>query len=102
MTENETLQQMTRDEAINKLITPGGKQLGIYHVKNTSLYKATFQSGGEVPKELSGMYTDTNRAYEAAKKYVSRRWDEDSRKVEGRGPGRPKKEDNEKSESASK
>lgn len=91
MTE-ETLEQLTKDQAINDLVTPHGKQIGIYHVKNTALYKAAFESGGELPKELNGMFTDTTKAREAARKYVQRKWDEET--AEKRGPGRPKKAEN--------
>lgn len=105
----DALQQMTQDQAIKELITPNGKQVGIYHVKNTALYKTAFQSGGELPPELNGMFTDTHRAYEAARKYVERRWKEESerqaraetkREAEPepaqakKGPGRPKKAEN--------
>lgn len=87
----EALNQVTRDQAIKDLITPNGKQLGIYHVKNTALYKVAFQSGGELPKGLDGMYTDTSRAYDAAVKYLKKKWDE--AEAPSRGPGRPKKEE---------
>ena len=92
MTES-ALNQVTRDQAIKDLITPNGKQLGIYHVKNTALYKVAFQSGGELPKELEGMWTDTSRAHDAAQKYLKKRWDEAEKP--SKGPGRPKKEESE-------
>lgn len=99
MTE-ETLNQMTREQAINDLVTPNGKRVGIYHVRNTSLYKPAFESGGELPPELNSMYTDAPRATKAAREYVKRKWDEAAKKS---NPGRPKKDtgDNDNGENAS-
>lgn len=80
MTE-ETLNQVTRDQAVKELITPNGAQLGIYHVKNTSLYKLAFTKGGELPDDLKNhMFTDTGRAYDHGYRYIKARWDEEKGK----------------------
>lgn len=76
MTRQATIDQMTIDNAIRDLRTPGGKKLNVYHVPNTSLYRVAFNSGGERPNELDGMFTDTNRALEATHKYLRRAWEE--------------------------
>lgn len=97
----EALNQMTQEQAVKDLVTPNGKKIGIYHVKNSSLYKAAFESGGELPPELNQMFTDTERAYKKAQSYVERRWKEAGQKEERdayyeenpekKRPGRPKK-----------
>lgn len=51
--------------------TPNGKELKIYHVKNTALYKVAFTSGGELPEELSGMYTSPKFAQDAIEAYLA-------------------------------
>jgi len=53
--------------------TENGKELKIYHVKNTALYKVAFTSGGELPEELSGMYTSPMFAEADIKAYLARR-----------------------------
>lgn len=97
----EALNQMTQEQAVKDLVTPNGKKIGIYHVKNSSLYKAAFESGGELPPELDQMFTDTDRAYKKAQSYVEKRWKQAGEKEdrdayyeenpEKKRPGRPKK-----------
>jgi len=53
--------------------TEKGKDLGIYQVLNTSLYKIAFKQGGELPKELTGMYTSPRLAQETIDKYLNNR-----------------------------
>jgi hypothetical protein len=92
MTEaNETLDKLTRDDAINQLITPNGKKIKIFHVKNSALYSVGFTSGGELPSELDQKWTAPYLAEKAARAYVQKRWDENDKP--SKGPGRPKKSD---------
>ena len=62
-----------RDFSVNKYETDAGKELGIYKVANTSLYKVAFKSGGEVPKELDGMWTAPTMAAQAIERYLAKR-----------------------------
>lgn len=67
---------IARDQAIKELMTPAGKRLKVVHVSGTSLYQVSFTDGGELPKELNQRFTDTERAIEKARQYLTRRWDE--------------------------
>lgn len=71
---SEVAQILERESAMEKLMTPGGKQLQIHHVKNTSLYSVSFTSGGELPKELRGRFTSGSKAIAAAKAYLNTVW----------------------------
>lgn len=51
--------------------TEAGKELGIYRVANTALYKIAFTSGGELPKALEGMYTSPSKAMTAIEGYLA-------------------------------
>lgn len=51
---------------------PSGKKLGIYKIANTALYKIAFTSGGELPKELQGAFTDAYQAQRAIGAYLTR------------------------------
>ncbi len=50
--------------------TPNGKELKIYQVANTSLFKVAFTDGGALPEDLSGMWTNAKLAQEAISKYL--------------------------------
>lgn len=52
-------------------MTPNGKEIKIYQVKNTALYKPAFSSGGELPKELDQMFTSPQKAGEQIQKYLN-------------------------------
>lgn len=59
-----------RDFATKPYKTEAGKELGIYKVANTSLYRVAFKSGGELPEKLSGMYTAPTMAAQAIESYL--------------------------------
>lgn len=61
-----------RNFATQELKTDGGKVLAVYKVQGTSLYNIGFTSGGQVPKELLGSWTDPVMAQNAIKVYLSR------------------------------
>lgn len=60
-------------EERNFNILPSGKQIAIFKVANTALYRVAFTDGGEVPEELSGMWTDPYKAQLAIKAYITKR-----------------------------
>lgn len=65
-------EETNRNYAIEELSTNGGKTLGVYKVANTSLYRVSFTSGGQVPESLLGMWTDPVMAQKAIKGYLSK------------------------------
>jgi len=50
--------------------TKNGKSIKIYNVKGTGLFCIAFASGGELPKELSGMYTSPSKAKAKIERYI--------------------------------
>lgn len=50
--------------------TEGGKEFGIWKVANSALYRIGFKGGGEVPKDLKGMWTDPYQAQRAIESYL--------------------------------
>lgn len=66
----------TRHAAMERNLTPGGKELGIYQVKGTSLYGIHFKGGGELPEELESRFTAPHLAKDAIKGYLTSRWNE--------------------------
>lgn len=40
----------------------GNKNVKVVHITGTSLYALAFTSGGELPKELAGMWTSPEKA----------------------------------------
>lgn len=71
---------MNTDRNFNTL--PSGKKLGIYKVANTALYTIAFTSGGELPAELSGAYTDAYQAQRAIERYLNRKEMEEAEKAQ--------------------
>jgi hypothetical protein len=54
------------------LVTPNGKEIAVVNQPGTGHYKIQFTSGGELPEELSGLYTTTNSANIAIVSYIER------------------------------
>jgi hypothetical protein len=52
--------------------TDNDKAIKIYRIKNTGLYCAKFSQGGQLPPELTGMYTSPALVKEAIAKYLDR------------------------------
>ena len=46
------------------------KELKIYQIANTALYKVAFTTGGELPEELSGKWTNPKLAQESIDTYL--------------------------------
>jgi len=59
-----------RNFATQELKTDAGKILAVYKIGGTSLYNIGFTSGGQVPKELLGAWTDPVMAHRAIKVYL--------------------------------
>jgi len=51
--------------------TPNGKELSVLNQKGTSHYKIQFNSGGELPEHLSGLYTSVSTANIAINQYIN-------------------------------
>ena len=52
--------------------TQNGKEINIVRDKQTPHLKIQFASGGQLPEELSGIYTSESFAEEAVQGYISR------------------------------
>lgn len=72
---------MERDFAVRGNLTPNGKKLQIMKVPNTALYRVAFSEGGELPKELQGMWTAPYTAQRSIETYLDRRWNEHESKA---------------------
>lgn len=63
-----------------ELETKGGKKFGIFKVANSSLYRIAFTSGGQVPEDLNGMWTDPYKAQRAIQAYLMKLDNEEKEK----------------------
>ena len=61
---------MARPASASKPIV---KDLDIIKIQNTALFGLKFRGGGELPKVLSGMYTNPTLAQKAIDKYLQSR-----------------------------
>ena len=57
-------------ENVTMFKTPNGKNIKVVQINNTALYGAAFHEGGQLPKELSGMWTSVDRVVKEIKKYI--------------------------------
>ncbi len=55
------------------MITPNGKEIEFITAPNTSLIQCRFKGGGELPQELSGLFTDRTQAEKAVVIYLTRK-----------------------------
>jgi hypothetical protein len=53
-----------------KFETPNGKEIEIYRCPTSAQYRVKFTSGGELPVELSGLYTDSIIAQTDVLRYI--------------------------------
>ena len=53
--------------------TPNGKEIGIVHRLNKSYWEVQFNSGGQLPPELSGGFTSPKQAQLAINQYLARK-----------------------------
>lgn len=72
--------------------TSGGKNILVEYDKKATLYRIKFSPGGELPKDLSGMWTSKSKAQGAINLYLAKMEREDKkRQEEVKVPrGRPK------------
>ncbi len=59
--------------------TPNGKEIKLYNVENTGLYKIAFATGGELPKELQGKFTSPSQAAKFIEAFISKKQNTPSR-----------------------
>ena len=52
--------------------TPNGKEIQIFRDKASAQYKIQFSSGGELPEELTGIFTNELFAETAINKYLEK------------------------------
>jgi hypothetical protein len=52
--------------------TPNGKEIEIFRDKQSAQYKIQFTSGGELPEELTGIFTNELFAETAINKYLEK------------------------------
>lgn len=53
-----------------KFETPNGKEIEIYRCPVSAQYRIKFTSGGELPEQLSGLYTDSIIAQTDVLRYI--------------------------------
>jgi len=83
--------QLERNHAVKNYETPAGKEIGIFKVANTSLYRIGFLQGGEVPLALSGMFTAPSKAVQAIESYLAKRERDENRNTKQVVKGTPTK-----------
>lgn len=66
------MQEPKRNFTTEEFKTPAGKQLAVFKVNNTSLYDIGFTSGGQVPEDLLGNWTDPVMAQKAIKVHLTK------------------------------
>lgn len=57
---------------MNKYVTPNGKEISTTICPRTAHVKIQFTSGGELPEELSGLFTSVRMANVAIEAYIKR------------------------------
>lgn len=67
------MQEQERNFTTEELKTDAGKELAVYKIANSSLYKVAFTSGGQLPTELDGMWTNPVMAQKSIKAYLAKR-----------------------------
>lgn len=59
----------------NTNTTPKGKEIKIYKVANSALYKVAFTDGGELPDSLKGRWTNPKLAQDSIDTYLNEQAD---------------------------
>jgi hypothetical protein len=57
---------------MSKYNTPNGKEIEVYRCPQSAQWKIKFTSGGELPEELSGIFTNGTFAETAINKYLEK------------------------------
>ena len=53
--------------------TDQGKEIKIFHVTNSGMYKIAFANGGELPEEFKGKFTSKKEAEKTITRYLNRK-----------------------------
>jgi hypothetical protein len=63
--------------------TPNGKQISTFIEPGTAMIRIKFNTGGELPVELSGMFTSLRVAHQTIEGYIQQVTDTPKRTVRG-------------------
>lgn len=63
--------------------TPNGKSISTFIEPNTSLIRIKFDTGGELPEELSGYFTSERSAHQAITNYILQVTEKPKRTIKG-------------------
>lgn len=69
---------------MDTFMTPNGKEIKIINAPGTGHYKIQFTQGGEIPVELSGLYTSSATAQVAVRNYLLNNKDRFEKKAENK------------------
>lgn len=58
--------------------TPGGAKVQVNKREDGTGYRISFHEGGTLPAELSGWFTTYDKAEQAARGYLNRKWEEEN------------------------
>lgn len=67
---------------MDTFMTPNGKEISIVNAPGTGHYKIQFTQGGELPNELTGLFTSSAVAQVAVQSYLLNNKDRFEKKVE--------------------
>lgn len=81
------MKQETLDRVHVVATLPSGKEIGYKEIGQNRFKQICFKSGGEIPKELQGMWTDPMSIEKAIKSYVIQM----ENKAESKAEKKPKK-----------
>lgn len=69
----QTTVEKHNEEIMKSIHTTAGKKLDLVIDQKTSLYKFQFAPGGELPEELTGVFTAERYAIQALNRYQARK-----------------------------
>ena len=74
--------ELTRGYALKNNMTPNGKAVTYEAIRGGHMLRIKFEGGGELPKELGGLYTGVAGVQAAITSYLNTKWDEHEAKQE--------------------
>lgn len=74
--------ELTRSYALKNNMTPNGKAVTYEAVRGGHMLKVKFEGGGELPKELAGLFTGVAQVQAAIAIYLTTKWNEHEAKQE--------------------
>jgi len=69
---------------MDTFMTPNGKEIKIVNAPGTGHYQIQFTQGGELPQELTGLYTSSAVAQVAVRNYLLNNKDRFEKKAENK------------------